>query len=404
LAVALPQRKRCIMKLFFKLSFFLFLPFLSSGIILYSFEKTGVRAQNLDSKISEQKDELEKIRKELEEKRDRIKKLSKKESSVFIEIKDLEEELELMDKLLLRLNQKSKQVGRDITAKEVLLEKSQLRLQAKRDELGCRLKDIYKYMRFREYEILTGASSPLDLMRRLKYIKLITRQDQGLIQEVSKEIESIEKNKMSLESKRKELALLIKEKNKEENKRSTEKNKREKLLKKIRSEKEIHLQSVKELEKSAKEIENLLSSLEKERFKKEVETTTDLFRVLKGRLPWPVTGKVTLGFGEQKESRFNTKLFNPGIDISPSSDLEVKAVADGRVVYSSWLRGYGNFIILQHDDGYYTVYANLKEILVGVGENVGRARTIARLNGSENNFHFEIRKGKEQLDPLEWLK
>ncbi|MCJ7496730.1 MAG: peptidoglycan DD-metalloendopeptidase family protein [candidate division Zixibacteria bacterium] len=392
------------MKLFFKLSFFLFLPFLSSGILLYSFNKTEVRAQNLDNKIAEQKDELENIRKELEEKREKIKKLSKKESSVFIEIKDLEEELELMDKLLLRLNLKSKQAGKDITATEVLLEKSQLRLQAKRDELGCRLRDIYKYMRFREYEILTGASSPLDLMRRLKYIKLITRQDQSLIQEVSKGIENIEKNKISLESKRKELAFLIKEKNKEENKRSTEKNKREKLLKKIRSEKEIHLQSVKELEKSAKEIEKLLTSLEKERFKKEVEITTGLFRVLKGRLPWPVTGKVALGFGEQKESRFNTKLFNPGIDISPSSDLEVKAVADGRVVYSSWLRGYGNFIILQHDDGYYTVYANLKEILVGVGEDVGRAQTIARLNGSENNFHFEIRKGKEQLDPLEWLK
>ena len=213
--VALPQRKRCIMKLFFKLSIFLFLPFLSSGILLYSFDKTEVQAQNLDNKIAEQKDELEKIRKELEEKREKIKKLSKKESSVFIEIKDLEEELELMDKLLLRLNLKSKQAGKDITATEVLLEKSQLRLQAKRDELGCRLRDIYKYMRFREYEILTGASSPLDLMRRLKYIKLITRQDQNLIQEISKEIENIEENKKSLESKRKELAFLIKEKNKE---------------------------------------------------------------------------------------------------------------------------------------------------------------------------------------------
>ncbi len=392
------------MKLFFKLSVVLFLSFLSSGILLYSFTKVKVRAQDLENRIAEQKDELEKIRKELEEKREKVKKLSKKESSVFIEIKDLEEELELIDKLLLRLNLKSKQVGKDIIATEVLLGKSQLRLQAKREELGCRLRDIYKYMRFREYEILTGASSPLDLMRRLKYMKLITRQDQNLIQEVSKEIGNIEENKKSLESKRKELTSLIKEKDKEEKKRNQEKSKREKLLKTIRSEKEIHLQSVKELEKSAQEIEKLLTSLEKERFKKEVETTTGLFRAIKGRLPWPVTGKVALGFGEQKESRFNTTLFNPGIDISPSLDLEVKAVADGRVVYVSWLRGYGNFIILQHDDGYYTVYANLKEILVGVGENVGRAQTIARLNGSENNFHFEIRKGKEQLDPLEWLK
>ncbi len=81
-------------------------------------------------------------------------------------------------------------------------------------------------------------------------------------------------------------------------------------------------------------------------------------------------------------------------------------MADGKVVYSSWLRGYGNFVIVQHDGGYYTVYANLKEVLTGEGDEVSQSQSLGIMDNSGlgENFHFEIRKGKDQLDPLEWLK
>lgn len=393
------------MRLFQNFSLICFLFILSIGIFLCSIIQGDLKAQSIESKISDQKDELQRIRKELEDKREKIRKLSKKETSVFTQIQNLNEELELIDKLILRLNQESRKTSQEISTEEGLLKNSQYRLQDKREELACRLKDIYKYMRFREYEILTGASSPLDLMRRLRYIKLITQQDQALIQGVSSEISGIQETRKSLERKRGELVQLIKEKDKEEKRRSSEKDKNEKLLRSIRTEKEIYLSSIQELEKSTKEVERLLASLEKKRSETEPETQGGIFRALKGRLPWPVKGKLALGFGQQQEKRFNTTVFNPGIDISPESE-EVKAVADGKVVYSSWLRGYGNFIILQHDGGFYTVYANLKEIFADVGETISQSQTIARVSGStaEDNLHFEIRKGKEQLDPLEWLK
>ncbi|HVP36541.1 MAG TPA: peptidoglycan DD-metalloendopeptidase family protein [Terriglobales bacterium] len=393
------------MKLLFRFSLIFILTVLTYGVLLYSFTQRDLRAQKIESKISEQKDELQRIRQELEDKREKIKKLFKKESSVFVQIQNLEEELELIDRLISRLNQESRKTSKEISTEEGLLKNSQFRLQDQREELGCRLRDIYKYMRFREYEILTGASSPLDLMRRLRYIKLITQQDQALIRGISSDITGIQETRKSLETKRNELVQLIREKDKEEKRRTLEKDKNEKLLRSIRTEKEIYLSSIQELEKSAKEIEKLLASLEAKRSETESETQGGIFRALKGRLPWPIRGKLALGFGQQEEKRFKTKVFNPGIDISPESE-EVKAVADGKVVYSSWLRGYGNFIILQHDGGFYTVYANLKEVFADVGENISQSQTIARVSGSpaEDNLHFEIRKGKEQLDPLEWLK
>ncbi|MDH4223961.1 MAG: peptidoglycan DD-metalloendopeptidase family protein [candidate division Zixibacteria bacterium] len=384
--------------------FFVLLVCSFGGLVLLNSGRMEVKAQNLEENIEEQKGELEKIRKELEAKRVKIKNLSKKESSVFVEIKNLEEEIELIDKLVVRLNSKSKEVKREILAEEKSLTYSQSRLRDKRMELGSRLRDIYKYMRFREYEILIGASSPLDLMRRLKFIKLITQQDQTLIQEISKDIDNVEKTKKDLELKRIELSSLIKEKDKEEKKREQEKRKKKKRLESIRTEKEAHLKSVKELEKSAKELEELLTTLEEKRSGEEESVSGELFQVLKGRLEWPIKGKIILGFGEQKEPQFNTNVFNPGIDIEPGSVTEVKAVAEGKVVYSSWLRGYGNFVIIQHYGGYYTVYANLNEVLIGVGQGISSSQIIGRIDGSKNGLHFEIRKGKKQLDPLEWLR
>lgn len=83
-------------------------------------------------------------------------------------------------------------------------------------------------------------------------------------------------------------------------------------------------------------------------------------------------------------------------------------MADGRVTYASRLRGYENLVILEHEGGYYTIYARLSETLVTLHQEVTRLQTIGRLgeNGlsSGPSLHFEIREGKQPQNPLEWLR
>jgi len=129
--------------------------------------------------------------------------------------------------------------------------------------------------------------------------------------------------------------------------------------------------------------------------------------LLKGLLPWPVQGDVLVPFGYQKNRRFETVTDNPGIDISASASEEVRCVADGRAALCTWLRGFGNVIIIEHAGEFFTVYAHLQQLSVQRGDEVhaGQGLGTAGLDGISGQYriHFELWEGKQKQNPLNWL-
>jgi murein DD-endopeptidase MepM/ murein hydrolase activator NlpD len=99
--------------------------------------------------------------------------------------------------------------------------------------------------------------------------------------------------------------------------------------------------------------------------------------------------------------------FNNGIDIQARSGAPIRAVAAGRVEFVDWIEGYGNCIIVNHGGGYYTLYAHASEIFVKSDDNVSAGTVIGEVgdSGSLNGYacHFEIRKSKQALNPMEWF-
>jgi murein DD-endopeptidase MepM/ murein hydrolase activator NlpD len=125
-------------------------------------------------------------------------------------------------------------------------------------------------------------------------------------------------------------------------------------------------------------------------------------RYSKGRFIWPVQGQVTASFGRDGNRRHD------GIDICAPAGTLVRAADSGRVVYSdNRMKGYGNLIIIEHQDAFFTIYAHNKENLVQEEVLVKRGGSIARVgktgNASGPHVHFEIRKGSRPLDPLRFL-
>ncbi len=127
------------------------------------------------------------------------------------------------------------------------------------------------------------------------------------------------------------------------------------------------------------------------------------FSSLKGRLPWPVTGNVILPYGS---SRLDSHL--QGILIGASVGQPVKAVAEGKIAYSGWLRGYGMLTIINHGNGYMSVYAFNQSLHKRVGENVKPGEIIARVGQGvgqpQAGLYFEIRKQGAPLNPDTWCK
>ena len=121
----------------------------------------------------------------------------------------------------------------------------------------------------------------------------------------------------------------------------------------------------------------------------------------KGRFAWPISGLVESRFGMRNGKKHD------GIDIKASEGTPIKAAEEGRAVYVSTMRGYGNMVILKHKDDFYTVYAHNKKNLVSDGDKVSKGDVIALVGDTGNadgcHLHFEVRQGKKVRNPVFFL-
>lgn len=134
---------------------------------------------------------------------------------------------------------------------------------------------------------------------------------------------------------------------------------------------------------------------------------TSGFGALRGKLPMPAEGHIEVGYGNVLNPKFNTVTLHKGLDIRAPAGTPVRAVADGKVVFADWLRGYGNLMIVDQGNGFHTLVAHLATLERQVGETVkagdelGQVGDTGSLKGAF--LYFEIREKGEAIDPSAWL-
>ena len=170
---------------------------------------------------------------------------------------------------------------------------------------------------------------------------------------------------------------------------------------KIRNKENLYREHLRQLEKDARATDSLFVDDNK-------ITSESLFEMQKGKLPYPLDGKIIRSFGTHRDRKTHTKIFSPGIEIKGKLDSEIHAVYDGVVFHRGNLRGYGKVLILDHGGGWYTLYAHLSDFTVELGQSV-KTRDVIGFLGESNieggsSLHFQIRHRKQQYDPVEWLK
>jgi septal ring factor EnvC (AmiA/AmiB activator) len=153
------------------------------------------------------------------------------------------------------------------------------------------------------------------------------------------------------------------------------------------------------LEKLVRELRRALERLE--RFPSD---SKDAFAKLKGRLAWPVAGKLVASFGQTRAGGVKWD----GMLVTGTQGAPVRAIYHGRVVYADWLSGLGLLTIIDHGDGYLSLYGHNERLYKEVGERVTAGDTIATLGDSGGRpraeLYFEIRKAGRPIDPKPWFK
>jgi len=158
--------------------------------------------------------------------------------------------------------------------------------------------------------------------------------------------------------------------------------------------------STKSLQKSLAQI---MGSVRRKKADSKVETLRGLSS-LKGRLPYPVTGRILQGYGKQKHKEFSDVLLIKGVEFRVDSGRSVKAIASGKVIFSDSLPGYGTMIIVDHGQRFYTLYGKLANPKVSVGKVVEAGEDIASISdattdSAQGNFYFELRHKGIAVNP-----
>ena len=181
--------------------------------------------------------------------------------------------------------------------------------------------------------------------------------------------------------------------------------KKEGILKEIRHRKRLSLAALDSLEVSARALNQTISAIEPRIGSSFVKTA---FARQKGRLQPPVKGRIISNFGTKRKGDYNAFTFQSGIDIKAERGAPVKNVFNGEVIFAQWLKGYGNLMIINHGNNYYTLYAHVEELYkkkgerVDTGEIIGTAGDTGSIKGP--CLHFEVRHHGKPVDPLKWLE
>jgi len=351
----------------------------------------------------------------------RITRLNEQIRNIKAKIQEEEKKESSILSTLSRIGLTKKLIRSEMAANDALLEKTNGELKVLREDMVRRRKalekeeqsiertlvTLYKFGRFDFLKFALKAENTESFFTESKHLTFLARTQEIIISGYLAALVELGATEGRLEAKRKEVADLIRASEAKKRELESEEKKNRNLVAEVKLSRKSHEQALEELAESAKQLQILLRKIVEEEYSLPF-AFVPLYEK-KGKLPWPIQGRIITAFGLQKHPRFNTITLNNGIEIAPKKEKAIiQSVHPGRVVYADVFEGYGNLIIIDHGMAYYSLYGHCSEFLVAKGDAVKAGQPVALVgdSGSLNGecLYFELRFKTRALDPLQWLK
>jgi len=356
------------------------------------------------------KQELNKIRSEINELENQLQIKRDQEISLLEKIEDLNRTIGLQRKLIIKLNDEKENLENDIIDTEKQLSQVQSQYNRLKEVVKKRMVSLYKKGRVANWAVLFSTNSINQAVVWLKYLKIIMDNDKRNLDLLQKKKEQIEDFRTTLNRKLREKENIIQEKNQETREFSNRIKNRNDMLQTIKKDQKFLQNKIEKKKEAFKAIQDRIKQEESKRrdtpeYKKYPGTG---FGNLIGKLNWPVQGTIIQDYGTTRGGSSSSWYDNLGIDIKAIGGELVKSVAKGRVTYITWMRGMGNLVLVDHGEGYYTVYGYLDMVMVDKDMDIRAGDTIGRIGYADNLYgstlHFEIWQGEKHFNPETWLR
>jgi murein DD-endopeptidase MepM/ murein hydrolase activator NlpD len=354
--------------------------------------------------------ELKNIDQEIKKGKAELLRFTKRETSIVNSLNEI-------DLILDKARKNASSLEKELAGIEIEIKKAtstsrhlQEKIKISEKYASKRLVALYKLNWLGKIYVLASADSMYELFHRKKALEQVLAHDEKIWQNLLDNKEKLGQLLNELNVTKKEKVAVETELKKQIEIMSHERQKRSQLLDDIRKKRSLKLAALESLKQAAADLDHTVISLKSGEDHTELQKNIGLksFSTLKGLLNMPVKGKIISFFGPHRNKKFNVINFQSGIEIKADRGEPIRAVYNGRILYARWFKGYGNMVIIDHGNNYYTIYAHAQEIFASKGDIVEMGEVVATVGDSGSmigpSLHFEVRHHGKPVDPLEWIK
>lgn len=370
-------------------------------------------ADDLDDQVQDLQGQIDSSRLEQENWQQVIEDVSAK-------LKQIQADLDAANARLQNIQTKQAEINAQIAQTQNEIVKMEAYLKTRQDVLNRRVRAIYMHGQLNYLEVILGANSFSDFANRVELLKRVIRSDYNLILEIQKQKAAIEAKKAQLEEDKRQLDALAAEAEKTRQEIAKKKAEQQKVLDAAKSNKAAAAQMEQDLNAQLASVRNLiqqrLAAAEAARQAAQQQAASDdeggggsddNYVQGTGAMGWPCSGPITSPFGYRTHPIFGTTIFHAGIDIGVDYGTPIHAADSGVVVYSGWISGYGNAVIIDHGGGISTLYGHNQSLAVSEGQSVSKGSVIAYAGSTGNSTgphcHFEVDVNGSPVNPMGYL-
>jgi septal ring factor EnvC (AmiA/AmiB activator) len=356
----------------------------------------GVGAEAKEAELKQVRSRIESIRKAIHADAERRDSLASELKKADLEIQAAREQLSEI---------RARRLAAEARLRELQAERASTERQvtAQRDALAGELRAAYMTGREEQIKLLLNQSDPAKAARTMAYYGYFSRARAERITNLNERIAHLDLLKERIAAEAERLKAIEQDNAREVRALADARARRAKTLAQIQSKLNTRSAELAKLEREARALEKLVEEL-----RRAIEEFPDLadlpFNRARGKLPWPVKGKLLARFGQL---RAGGPLKWQGILIAAPRGTQVRALYPGRVVYADWLPGLGLLIVLDHGSGYMSLYGHNEQLYRRVGDRVDAGDVLGAVGDAagvgQPALYLEIRRGREAVDPLPWL-
>lgn len=357
--------------------------------------------------VAQRDSDLRELRERIQESRERVGELEREERELLDVLDELDRSLASLRRELAAARGAARSARQRADAADVALASATNRLAKVRRAMTRRVVALYKAGEVGPVRALFSATSLQDMLGRVSALRTLVASDADLVDRFRREASRMEEAQGEATAAIGERDAALRRLTETEEAQAEESASRRRVLASVHKNRGQERALLVELERAARALEETVERLGNAELRGESLDGSG-FAARRGVLDPPVSAKLVEGFGKVVDSEFNTETFRKGVEFAAPRGTSVRTVAKGEVRFADWFRGYGRIVIVDHGDGYFTVYGHLDEIDVDVGEGVSEGDTLGKAGDTGSlagpRLYFEIRRGSQPLDPSGWLR